>query len=350
MSAMIDGAGGSVSGGRWRSGRGAAVAVAVGLVVSLMVADLGHVVAGTAPPDSAPPTTSENAPPTTVENAPPTTVVAVAPELAVTDTTLAVAADTPEPTTTAPTTTAPTSATTSTAPTTSAPVPSTADVGATASSPSSSVVAVEETYSLTVVAVCDGGMTPAVDVTNTGTGTIRVSVGPVAMDLTAADPSWHAPWPEIERGLVDPHPKWDAVRLDTMAIFDSGTLDLPADCPPPPIVPGVPQAISSTPGDASVSLSWLPPASDGGAAITGYAIEYQALGAVDWLHFGDVDAATTGVVVTGLVNGTTYMFRVIAVNANGPGEPGEAKDTPRTVPARRSRCSGQGPTSAAGSI
>ena len=53
---------------------------------------------------------------------------------------------------------------------------------------------------------------------------------------------------------------------------------------------------------------------------------------MDWVHFGDVDAATTGVLVTGLVNGTTYMLRVIAGNANGPGEPGEAKDTPRTVP------------------
>ncbi len=180
--------------------------------------------------------------------------------------------------------------------------------------------------------MCDGGTTPAVDVTNTGTGTIRVTVGSVAMDLTAVAPSWHAPWPEIERGLADPHPKWDAVRLDTMEIFATGTLDLPPDCPPPPIVPGAPQAISSTPGDGSVSLSWLPPASDGGAAITGYAIEYQAIGAVGWVHFGDVDAATAGVLVTGLVNGTTYMLRVIASNANGPGEPGEAKDTPRTVP------------------
>ena len=156
--------------------------------------------------------------------------------------------------------------------------------------------------------MCDGGTTPAVDVTNTGTGTIRVAVQPLTMDLTSADPFWHAPWPEIERGLADPHPKWDAVRLDTMAIFAAGTLDLPADCPPPPVVPGAPQAISSTPGDGSVSLSWLPPISDGGAAITGYAIEYQAIGAVDWVHFSDVDAAATGVLVTGLVNGTTYML------------------------------------------
>ena len=236
MSSVIDGSGGNVSGGRWRNGRGAAVAVAVGLVVSLMGADLGHVVAGTAPPDPSPPTT--------VEDTSPTTVVAVAPELAVTDTTLAVAVDT-------------------TAPTRrqcrrrrrrrrrqrrrrqpprrrrrSRCRPRSMSVRPRRLAARS--LPIDETYSVTVVAVCDAGTTPAVDVTNTGTGAIRVTVGPSAMDLPAAAPCWHAPWPEIERGLADPHPTWNAVRLDTTVIFDTGTLDLPPSCPPPPIVPGAP--------------------------------------------------------------------------------------------------------------
>ena len=134
-----------------------------------------------------------------------------------------------------------------------------------------------------------------------------------------------------------------------MEIFATGTLDLPPDCPPLPSIPGPPQAISSTPGDGSVSLSWQPPTSDGGAPITGYTIEYQAMGAVDWVHFGDFDAATTSVLVTGLVNGTTYVLHVIARNVSGPGEPGEAKDTPRTVPGVPQSLLGAGPTSAAGS-
>ena len=217
-------------------------------------------------------------------------------------------------------------------PPSSEPVPTTDEVDTTAAAAPGSVLAAEETYSVSVVAVCDGGTTPAVDVNNTGTGAIRVSVGPVSAELTAASPNWHAPWPEIDRESLDPNPKWDAVRLDTLEIFDFGTLQLPGDCPPPPIVPGAPQDISSTPGDGSVSLNWSPPAFDGGSPVTAYVIEYTVAGDDDWIHFGDLAAAATNVVVTGLTNGTTYSFHIIAINANGPGEPGEAKDTPRTVP------------------
>ena len=42
---------------------------------------------------------------------------------------------------------------------------------------------------------------------------------------------------------------------------------------------------------------------------------------------------TTGYKVTGLVNGTTYYFRVTAVNRVGEGKPSaEAKAVPATVP------------------
>ena len=118
----------------------------------------------------------------------------------------------------------------------------------------------------------------------------------------------------------------DAVTLLSNAFDDRYSLEYPSTGPSDRRnaattyfrVAIAPQAISSTPGDGSVSLSWLPPASDGGAAITGYAIEYQAIGAVDWVPFGDSTCGDQlALVVAGLVNGTTYMLRVIAGNANG---------------------------------
>ena len=74
-------------------------------------------------------------------------------------------------------------------------------------------------------------------------------------------------------------------------------------------VPGSPRNLSATPGDQQVMLRWSAPASDGGSPITGY--DYQ-VDAGSWIPTG---SAETRHVVRDLVNGTTYTFRVRAVNA-----------------------------------
>ena len=99
----------------------------------------------------------------------------------------------------------------------------------------------------------------------------------------------------------------------------------------PPLVPSEPMGITSTPGDGSVTLHWTPPAADGDSPILRYTIEHQKSGTADWVPDGDVGTATSAL-VTGLTNGTTYLFQITAVNAIGPGTPAAAKDTPRTVP------------------
>ena len=77
--------------------------------------------------------------------------------------------------------------------------------------------------------------------------------------LTAAKPTGQLPWPTVDDGTPDTSAKWDAFRLDTMEPFDNGVVTLPADCPPPPIVPSAPEGLTATPGDTTVTLQWSPP-------------------------------------------------------------------------------------------
>jgi hypothetical protein len=236
--------------------RGAALAI--GLVASLLCAELAHAADAAPPPDPVPMSTIASAPTSTTTELPADAAPAAGGQT---------------------TSTTSTTASTSTSTTTSTTAP--ASTSTSTSTSTSPALAVDDTYSLTVDPVCDGGATPAVDVTSTGTGGLHVTVGSAEMDLTAAQPFWHAPWPTIGRAVYEPAAGWTAVQLDDPdAVVDSGTLTLPPDCPPAPTVPSAPDGISSTPGDRSVSLSWLPPASSGSSPVSGYTIEYQADGAV----------------------------------------------------------------------
>ena len=77
-------------------------------------------------------------------------------------------------------------------------------------------------------------------------------------------------------------------------------------------VPGAPTKVSAIAGNASATLTWTAPSSDGGAAITGYVIK-ASHGPV--VKVGDITSDT----VTGLDNGTAYAFTVAAVNSVGTG-------------------------------
>jgi predicted phage tail protein len=98
----------------------------------------------------------------------------------------------------------------------------------------------------------------------------------------------------------------------------------------PPAEPGPPTGLTAASGGGRVRLSWTAPASNGGSPVTGYII-YQGTspgGESAALVNGSMVKAT-GYTVTGLANGTTYYFRVAAVNAVGQGrESGETSATP----------------------
>ncbi len=85
-----------------------------------------------------------------------------------------------------------------------------------------------------------------------------------------------------------------------------------------PTAPSAPQNLAAIVGDGFVKLTWNAPSDDGGAPITGYQIwrgkspGNEALYAVAGTELLFED--------TGVANGQTYYYKVIAVNAMGPGD------------------------------
>ena len=96
--------------------------------------------------------------------------------------------------------------------------------------------------------------------------------------------------------------------------------------------PEAPTRLAPAPGDGQVTLSWAAPASDGGSAVTGYNVYYAT--SPNFTGATEVRAGTgTALLVDRLVNGTTYYFRVTAVNRLGEGPASaEVEAVPATVP------------------
>ena len=90
--------------------------------------------------------------------------------------------------------------------------------------------------------------------------------------------------------------------------------------------PGAPNLTDATPGRTSVTLSWTPPASDGGSMITDYRIyRSTASGAETFLTRVGVKTTFTD---TGVTGGSTYYYRVSAVN--GVGESAQSNELSAT--------------------
>src|SRR5207302_1470175 len=102
----------------------------------------------------------------------------------------------------------------------------------------------------------------------------------------------------------------------------------------PATPPGAPQGLSATAGDATVTLTWSAPSSNGGSPITNYRI-YRGTSSN-----GETLLATISNVLTytdtAVTNGVTYYYEVSALNSVGEGPlSNEASATPAattTVP------------------
>ncbi len=103
----------------------------------------------------------------------------------------------------------------------------------------------------------------------------------------------------------------------------------------PITVPGKPTNIDGTSGNEQITVSWTPPASDGGSTITGYTVYSYIDSSLNGSEFSV--GTGTSYIYAGLTNGVTYTFKVSATNFIGEGPISDdyvslAPAAPTTVP------------------
>ena len=85
-------------------------------------------------------------------------------------------------------------------------------------------------------------------------------------------------------------------------------------------VPSAPTSVTASAGNAQATVSWTAPAGTiSQAPVTDYVVQYSSNSGSSWTTFSDGTSTATSATVTGLTNGTAYVFRAAAVNALGQG-------------------------------
>ncbi len=148
-------------------------------------------------------------------------------------------------------------------------------------------------------------------------------------DWTDIDPSDENTTSHTLRGLTNGTEHAFEVR----AINANGNGTTASVTATPVSPPSAPANLTATAGIGSVTLAWDNP-NDG--TITVYQVRYAPEGEegtpdwtqIEWSDVAGSDFSTTRNEVTGLTNGTAYVFQVRAQNASGDGPPASATATP----------------------
>jgi hypothetical protein len=84
-------------------------------------------------------------------------------------------------------------------------------------------------------------------------------------------------------------------------------------------LPPAPTGLVVAPGNTQVSLSWNAPTVSAQTPITDYTVQYSSNNGNNWTTFSKSESSNTSAIITGLLNDTSYIFRVKAVNVIGDG-------------------------------
>lgn len=101
----------------------------------------------------------------------------------------------------------------------------------------------------------------------------------------------------------------------------------------PYTIPSAPSITSVSATNAAVTVNWTAPVSNGGRAVTEYSVQYSSNSGSTWSSPVSAGLALTKL-VTGLTNGTSYIFRVYATNLRGSGPVSSSSSSiiPFTIP------------------
>jgi Concanavalin A-like lectin/glucanases superfamily/Fibronectin type III domain len=83
------------------------------------------------------------------------------------------------------------------------------------------------------------------------------------------------------------------------------------------LLPSAPTSVTATAGSAQATVSWTAPSV--AVPVTDYVVQYSSNSGSSWTTVSRSASTTASQIVTGLTNGTSYVFRVAAVNGIGTG-------------------------------